>query len=110
MSRSFEQGKTVGGTYNNVGIIWVDTDVEVCWTNTDVEVNWTAPSAIFSEFRSIEVLEDVSVLSLVDCWQNKFLIFFNFTGFDFKLAVFTLMRRHALWYDIDDSLTFTKFK
>ena len=29
----------VGGTYNIVGISWVDIDVEVCWTDTDVKVS-----------------------------------------------------------------------
>ena len=64
------------GTYINVRVSWVDIDVEV---------SWTAPSAVSSELRSIEMLDDVQVLSLVDCWQSKVLIFSISTGCVFKL-------------------------
>ena len=74
-----------GGTDISVRVSWVDIDVQVSWTDTDVEVSWTTPSVVISELTSVEVLEDVLVLSLVDCWQNKVLIFFDFTGFVFKL-------------------------
>ena len=74
-----------GGTDINVGVSWVDIDVKVSWTDADAEVSWTAPSVVISELRSVKVLEDVLVLSLVGCWQNKILILFYFTGFVFKL-------------------------
>ena len=75
----------VGETYINVGVSWVDINIKVSWTDTIVEVSWTGSSAVVSELRLIEVLEDVLVLSLVDCWQNKVLISFDFTGLIFKL-------------------------
>ena len=75
----------VGGTYINIGVSWVDINIKVSWTDTIVEVSWTESSAVVSELRLIEVLEDVLVLSLVDCWQNKVLISFDFTGLIFKL-------------------------
>lgn len=64
-----------GGTYINIGVIWVDIDVEVGWKNTDVEFSWTEPSAVVSELRSPKILEEILVLSMVDCWQRKVLIF-----------------------------------
>ena len=75
----------IGETYINVGVSWVDINIKVSWTDTIVEVSWTGSSAVVSELRLIEVLEDVLVLSLVDCWQNKVLISFDFTGLIFKL-------------------------
>ena len=75
----------VGETYINVGVSWVDINIKVSWTDTIVEVSWTGSSAVVSELRLIEVLEDVLVLSLVDWWQNKVLISFDFTGLIFKL-------------------------
>ena len=57
----------VSGTYINVGVKWIDIDIAVIWIDTDAEVTGISPSAVPSELRSTEVLEDVLGLSLVDC-------------------------------------------
>ena len=86
-----------------VWVSWVDVDVEVGWADTDVEVSLSKPAATVSEPRSLEVLQDVLVLSLVDCWQNKVVIFFDMTDFVFTLfVIFTIMKRQA--HDKKESL------
>ena len=77
-------------TYNDVRVSWFDRYQCQCWLSKCW--CWSQLNSIFSSlFRasSIQVFEDVLVLSMVDCrhFRNKVVIFFYFNGFVYRFFI-----------------------